>query len=129
MANELNHLIVHCHDRHVTAGFLARLLAAPPPKDIWAFTQFRTSNGVDIDFADGLLGKADIDMSHIAFLVTEQEFDDIFGRIREESIRYWADPTRNREGEINRNDGGRGVYVLDPGGTVAIEFITRPYAG
>ncbi len=128
MANELNHFIVRCHDRRVTAGFLAHLLGAPPPKDVWIFTQFRTSNGVDIDFADAPKGET-INMSHLAFLVTEKEFDGIFQRIQDGKVQYWADPGRQREGQINRNDGGRGVYVLDPGGTCAIEFITRPYGG
>jgi hypothetical protein len=33
-----------------------------------------------------------------------------------------------REGEINRNDGGRGVYFLDPSGH-NLELITVPYGG
>ena len=47
---------------------------------------------------------------HYAFLVSEAEFDEIFGRIRERALPYWADPAQMRAGEINHNDGGRGVY-------------------
>ncbi|HEY0693536.1 MAG TPA: VOC family protein, partial [Kribbella sp.] len=65
---------------------------------------------------------------HYAFLVGEPEFDAIFGRIRERGLDYWADPFRRRPGEINTNDGGRGVYWLDPNGHV-LEIITRPYGG
>ncbi len=55
-------------------------------------------------------------------------FDVIFGRIAARGIPYWADPGRTRPGEINHNDGGRGVYFADPDGHV-MEIITRPYGG
>ena len=54
------------------------------------------------------------------------EFDDIFGRIKERGLAYWADPGRRRPGELNTNDGGRGVYWEEPGGHF-LEIITRPY--
>ena len=38
----------------------------------------------------------------------------------------WADPRGARPGEINDNDGGRGVYFQDPSGHY-LEIITRPY--
>ncbi|HJW63571.1 MAG TPA: VOC family protein, partial [Actinomycetes bacterium] len=60
------------------------------------------------------------------FLVGEDEFDQIFGRIRERGLPYWADPGRRRPGEINTNDGGRGVYWEEPSGHF-LEIITRPY--
>ena len=58
----------------------------------------------------------------------EEEFDEIFGRIRARGLDYWADPFRRHPGEINTHDGGRGVYWLDPNGHV-LEIITRPYGG
>ena len=63
---------------------------------------------------------------HYAFLVTEDEFDAIFGRITERGLTYWADPGRRRPGETNTNDGGRGVYWEEPSGHF-LEIITRPY--
>jgi len=65
---------------------------------------------------------------HYAFLVTEEEFDQIFGRIRERGLPYWADPFERHPGEINHDDGGRGMYWHDPDGHV-LEIITRPYGG
>ena len=44
----------------------------------------------------------------------------------ERQLPYWADPRRNRLGEFNTNDGGRGVYWEDPSGHF-LEIITRPY--
>ncbi len=68
----------------------------------------------------------DVTPGHYAFLVAEAEFDEIFGRIKERSVAYWADPFQQKPGEINRNDGGRGVYFKDPTGHL-LEIITRPY--
>ncbi|WP_301126407.1 VOC family protein [Streptomyces cacaoi] len=126
MPNELNHLIVHCRDRRESAAFLAELMDAPTPCDWGLFTQVDTSNNVGIDFADALAPDR-INESHLAFLVTDDEFDSILRRLREKSIRFWSDPQKTHEGEINHLFGGRGVYALDPGGTVLTEFITAPY--
>jgi len=42
--------------------------------------------------------------------------------------RLYATPRLDRLGEINHNDGGRGLYFLDPAGST-MEIITRPYGG
>ncbi len=60
---------------------------------------------------------ADIPRQHYAFLVSEQEFDTIYGKITSRNLQHWADPGAKRPGEVNRRDGGRGVYFLDPRGT------------
>jgi catechol 2,3-dioxygenase-like lactoylglutathione lyase family enzyme len=49
-------------------------------------------------------------------------------KANERGLEHWADPGRQRKGEINRHDGGRGVYFEDPGGNL-LEIITRPYGG
>ncbi len=51
---------------------------------------------------------------------------DALARIRERNLEYWADPGQSRPGEINHDDGGRGVYFEDPNGHL-LEIITRPY--
>jgi extradiol dioxygenase family protein len=63
---------------------------------------------------------------HYAFLVTEPEFDEIFGRIEARGLDFYADPHGHQKGEINHHDGGRGVYFEDPSGHF-LEIITRPY--
>lgn len=70
--------------------------------------------------------EGDIPWQHLAFLVSEAEFDQIFGRIRERGLSYWADPGHRHAGEINHGDGGRGVYWNDPDGH-NLEILTRPY--
>jgi catechol 2,3-dioxygenase-like lactoylglutathione lyase family enzyme len=63
---------------------------------------------------------------HYAFLIDESDFDSIFARIRERGLDYWADPFGKQPGEINHNEGGRGLYFLDPDGHL-LEILTRPY--
>ena len=72
--------------------------------------------------------RPDISSQHYAFLVAENEFDEIFGRIKQRGLNFWADPGHEHMGTINHNDGGRGVYWSDPDGH-NLEIITRPYGG
>jgi hypothetical protein len=69
---------------------------------------------------------SEITPQHYAFLISEPEFDEIFSRIRERKLPYWADPAQTKPGKINHHDGGRGVYFEDPNGHL-LEIITRPY--
>ena len=123
MSVELNHTIVACRDQHRSAAFLAEILGLPAPARFGHFLVVATDNGVSLDFSqtDGQIAT-----QHYAFLIGEDEFDMIFGRINERDIPYWADPGRTRPGVINRNDGGRGVYFADPDGHL-MEILTRPY--
>jgi catechol 2,3-dioxygenase-like lactoylglutathione lyase family enzyme len=119
----LNHTIVWCRDQKRSATFLAEMLGRPAPTRFGPFLVVELDNGVSLDFhetADPIVAQ------HYAFLIDEAEFDVIFGRVRERRLDHWADPGRTRLGEINRNDGGRGVYFADPDGHF-LEIITRPY--
>ena len=122
MAVRLDHTIVAARDRDRSARFLSEILGLPEPARLGPFT-IVTIGATSLDFmeADGA-----IHTQHYAFLVTEQEFDDIFARIRARDLTYWADPHRNEAGRINTWDGGRGVYWSDPDGHM-LEIITRPY--
>ena len=127
MTVQLNHTIVAAHDKHTSARFLADLLGLRVSPQYGPFIPVAIPNGVTLDYMDQPgSGFAEITPQHYAFLVSEDEFDAIFGRIREAGLTYWADPAHRREGEINTNDGGRGVYFDDPNGHV-LEILTRPY--
>lgn len=123
MGVELNHTIVWCRDKQKSAAFLAGILGRPAPTRFGPFLVVDLDNGVSLDFCES--GR-DVASQHYAFLIAEDDFDGIFGRIREGGIKYWADPGRERAGEINHRDGGRGVYFEDPDGHL-LEVITRPY--
>jgi catechol 2,3-dioxygenase-like lactoylglutathione lyase family enzyme len=59
-------------------------------------------------------------------VVSEDDFDAIYGKIQSRGLQHWADPGRQRPGQINTRDNGRGVYFPDPAGH-GMEILTRPY--
>lgn len=125
MVVKLNHTIVAARDKRASATFLAEILGLPAPKPFGPFLTVETGNEVTLDFIET---RGEIISQHYAFLVDEADFDAIFGRIRQWNVDHWADPAQQRAGEINTNDGGRGVYFSDPDGHL-LEIITRPYGG
>ena len=124
MAIKLNHTIVHSKNRQEAAEFFAALFNRTAPVPFGPFLDVELDNEVTLAFlnADGM----EVQMQHYAFLVSEQEFDEIFGRVKQRRLTYWADPHLTQEGKINTHDGGRGVYFQDPSGHL-LEIITRPY--
>jgi catechol 2,3-dioxygenase-like lactoylglutathione lyase family enzyme len=125
MPVQLNHTIVRVRDKRESAQFLADLLGLDEPTAYGPFLVVQLGNDVSLDFADD---HGPAHPQHYAFLVSETEFDQIFDRIRDRQLPYWADPGRQRPGMHNTNDGGRGVYWEDPSGHF-LEIITRPYGG
>lgn len=123
MPVRLNHTIVNVRDKHESAAFVVEVLGLAEPTEYGPFVVVQLDNDVSLDFADD---HGPVRPQHYAFLVSEAEFDDIFARIRQMGLTYWADPARRREGETNTNDGGRGVYWEEPSGHF-LEIITRPY--
>jgi catechol 2,3-dioxygenase-like lactoylglutathione lyase family enzyme len=121
---KLNHTIVYSQDKRAAADFFTGLFGVPKAKPFGPFLGVEVGNEVTLDFMDA--GGDAIQPQHYAFLVGEQEFEQIFGRIKERGLKYWADPGQTQESRINRHDGGRGVYFEDPSGHL-LEIITRPY--
>ena len=123
MAIQFNHTIVPARDAEGSAKFLAEMLGRDAPKRFAPFWTVTLDNGVTLDFQHS---DEAMPIEHYAFLVSEKEFDVIFERIRERKLTYWADPMHSQPFEINRHDGGRGLYWNDPNGHY-LEIITRPY--
>ena len=122
MAIELNHTIVASRDKKAAAKFVTDLLGLSGSTMFGPFEVVELSNGVSLDFMDA----DEIHPQHYAFLLAEDEFDQVFGRIKEQNLTHWADPMHSEEGEINTRDGGRGVYFDSPDGHY-LEILTRPY--
>lgn len=126
MSVELNHTIVDARNKEASAEFLASMLGLEVGPQYGPFRPVVTSNRVTLDFRDTTEEK--ITPQHYAFLVSEEDFDAIFGRIQAAGIAYYADPHHKDVGQINRRDGGRGAYFDDPNGH-NLEILTRPYGG
>ncbi len=123
MSIELNHTIAWCSDKKRSAEFLTRILGLSKPRRFLHFLVVELSNGVSIDYFETT---EHIAIQHFAFLVSEKEFDEVYERLSKGEVEIWADPARTKPSEINRHDGGRGLYFLDPDGHM-LEIITRPY--
>ena len=125
MALTFNHTIVHARSQEKSSAFLAEMLGLPAPSRFGPFHVVALENGVSLDFID--VGDYPFVPQHYAFLIGEDDFDVVFGRIRDRGLAHWADPGRTRAGEINHHNGGRGVYFDDPDGHL-LEIMTRPYS-
>ncbi|MFB8004567.1 VOC family protein [Nocardia sp. NPDC056000] len=129
MTIQFNHTIVASKDNRETAEFWADILGLEVGEEWGPFIALPVHNGVTFDFA---VSPPDIPgglhPTHYAFLVSEDEFDSAFEKIQERGLTYYADPRMQGVNEINHNDGGRGIYFLDPNGHY-MELITVPYGG
>jgi len=123
MGAQLNHAIVWSREPDVSSRFLADMLGRPAPTRFGHFHVVELDNGVSLDFATR---GGEFPAQHYAFLIGEEDFDAVLGRIHDRDLDHWADPARRLAREINHNDGGRGVYFPDPSGHL-LEVITRPY--
>ena len=124
MAAKLNHTIVWCHDQEKSASFLTEILGLPPPRRFMHFLVVDLANEVSVDYLPA--ESEPIALQHLAFLVSEGEFDGALARLRERAAEIWADPAKRQAGRINHHFGGRGVYFEDPNGHL-FEIITTPY--
>lgn len=125
MSIQLNHTVVAARDAHTSASWFAALFGVAAPEQFGPFWQITTANDVGLDFAS-VGADTEIGSQHYAFLISEGEFDEIYGRVLEWGLDHWADPRQRHPGEINHHDDGRGVYFLSNDGHY-LEIITRPY--
>ncbi len=124
MAITLNHMIVPARDKEAAAKFFADLFGLQvgrktPGSGTGHFAVVRVGE-VNFDFDD--IDK--FEPHHYAFHVSDEEFDLILGRVKAQGMTYAADPVYRHPGEINSNEGGRGVYFRTPDGH-NLELLTR----
>jgi catechol 2,3-dioxygenase-like lactoylglutathione lyase family enzyme len=123
MNAELNHTIVWCQDKQKSSAFLVEVLGLEPPVPFGPMLVVALGNRVSLDFYES---EGQIAMQHYAFLVPDADFEQVFNRVKQRGIRYWADPGRTRAMELYEHNGGRGLYFQDPDGHL-LEVMTRPY--
>jgi len=117
----LNHTIVPSRDKQRSAEFFSHIMGLEQPGAFGHFVQVRINGDLAFDYDT----RDRFDSHHYAFVVSDGEFDDIFGRITTEGVTYGAQPNSPTDGQINRRRGGRGLYFADPDGHL-MEIMTVP---
>lgn len=118
----LNHTIVSSHDHISSAKYYERIFGFEFVQMWGSFAVVKVNSTFTLDF----MKENNFSAQHYAFKVSEQQFDEIFARIKNESIAFGSGPIKFNDGKINNNDGGRGVYFKDPNGHL-LEIITKDY--
>ncbi|HTS39009.1 MAG TPA: VOC family protein [Xanthobacteraceae bacterium] len=120
MTITLNHTIVPARDKVAAAKFFARIFGLKRGRTNY-FAPVRVNRNLTLLFDDD----SKFESHHLAFHVSEKEFDAIFSRVRKEGLRYGSAPWSLDDGKLNRWGGGRGFYFKDPNGHV-LELMTVP---
>ncbi len=123
MTIERNHTIVPARDKEESAHFYERIFGFKYEGPLGHFAPIRIpSQSLTLDFDN----REGFQSQHYAFKVSEEEFDEIFGRVRDAGLEYGSGPRTPTDMEINHWNGGRGVYFRDPNGHL-LELLTRDY--
>ncbi len=112
MAISLNHTIVPAHDKEASAKHIAQILGLKYEGAMGHFAPVRVDEKFVLDFDN----RDSFESHHYAFQVSEEEFDDIYGRIQQEGIVYGSLPGSQDDMQINHRRGGRGLYWKDANG-------------
>lgn len=128
---KLNHTLIPSKDKVASAEFFAAIMGLQQGP-LGHFAPVRINDSLVFDFVDA----GDVDLwkpeqghfarQHYAFEVSEQEFEDIFSRIKARGLRYGSGPgPRLYDMQINeeRASSGRAVYFDDLNGH-SIELMT-----
>jgi hypothetical protein len=128
---QLDHLIVPCKNRQAAAAQLAELLDVPWTPDVFGiFSGVHVNDSTTFDFGNtGDLGDPDQSsgVQHYCFMVTDEEFDAIHGRLIAKSIPYRSSPHGPTDMKINTEGGGKNLYWFGVDGH-NWEILTVSYA-
>ncbi len=118
----LNHTVIPTYNHIDTAKFYERIFGFEFVKVWGSFAVVKVNSTLTLDF----MNKEEFHSLHYAFKVSESEFDQIFNNVKNEKLAYGSSPLAQEDGNINQNNGGRGVYFKDMNGHV-LEIITQDY--
>ncbi len=116
---ELNHTIVPALEKEESAQFFARIFGVRYVGPAGHFVAVQVNESLTLDFASA----QSFESHHLAFKVSNGEFDEIFARLKAEGITYGSGPRSLDDLNTNTWNGGRGVYFKDSNGHV-LELLT-----
>jgi catechol 2,3-dioxygenase-like lactoylglutathione lyase family enzyme len=120
MTITLNHTIVPARDKTAAAKFFAGIFGLKRGRGSY-FAPVKINKTTTLLFDDD----DKFESHHLAFHVSNREFEAIFARIRRAKIAFGSAPWSLDDGKLNDWGGGRGLYFRDPNGHV-LEIMTVP---
>ena len=126
MSIKFNHTIVAAKDTKQSANYFTELFGLPARQAVRPFSGGHDQHGVSLDYAQ--VGRR----TRRSIRSTTRSWSPSPSSTRSTARSAIAassiGPIREARGpgEINHNDGGRGVYFQDPSGHY-LEILTRPY--
>ena len=122
MAIYLDHTIVPAYDKEKSAKFMAEIMGLEYNGLFGHFAPVKVNEHLSLDFDN----RENFQSSHYAFLVTDEDFDGILGRVKAHNRKYGSGPMSQDDMQINHRHTGRGFYFRDDNGH-SWEFITHTY--
>jgi len=119
----LNHTFVPAHDRVASAQWFAGMFKVPyvGAQGGRPVARVQLNETLALDFVD----RERFEPLHLAFHVSDEEFDGILARLRGDSWPYGSAGGAMNDGQVNTQRFGRNVYFRDPNGH-SLELLTRP---
>jgi len=106
MALQLDHTIVPAFDKVKSAKFIARIFGVEYRGTWGHFAPVKVNDAFTLDFDDSDNPQS----NHYAFLASDEEFDAVLGRIKDEGVPFGSGPRSRKDGKIYHHHGGRGFY-------------------
>lgn len=126
MTIRLDHTIVPARDKAAAAQFFAEIFGLVVKPGVGYFAQVQVNESLTLDFADE--PEASLRSHHLAFHVSDAEFEAIWERLRTRRHPFGSGPGQRSNGLLYDRRGGRGLYFEDPNGHV-LEIMTIPETG
>jgi catechol 2,3-dioxygenase-like lactoylglutathione lyase family enzyme len=130
---EINHTLIPSKEKVAAAEFFAEIMGLEVGDTSGHFAPVRISDNFVMDFANSddvslwYPEKGHFARMHYAFRVTEEEFDDIFGRVQAKGLKWGSGPgpATLYDMKTGTRPGGRCVYWDDLNGH-SMELMTHP---
>ena len=122
MPLQLDHTIVPAYDKVKSAEFIARIFGLKYEGAWGHFAPVKVNDTLTLDFDDSDNPRS----NHYAFLASDEEFDAVLQRVKDEGISFGSGPRSQADGEINYEHQGRGFYFDCENGHLW-EVITHTY--
>ena len=117
---KLDHTLIPAIDKEVSAKFFAKIMGVEYAGTRGKQGLVRFDDTLTLQFDEGRTGRI-----HLAFHVTDEEFDVVLGRLKADDVAFGPKGSRTQpfNNEIGSLNGGRQIYFDDPSGQ-SFELLT-----